>query len=88
MDAATRVATDLIEAIRNGRIVVDYRAQKDDPNRVQITAGRNLVDYPGEFTTHTVDLTTSKILWNNVLNTERARYMCLDIKNFYLYAQL
>eukprot|EP00804_Cyclotella_cryptica_P014612 CCRYP_012661-RA/>CCRYP_012661-RA protein AED:0.22 eAED:0.22 QI:0/0/0/1/0/0.33/3/0/717 len=28
------------------RIVVDYRPQKDDPNRVRITVGGNLINYP------------------------------------------
>ena len=74
--------------ITYGRIVVDYRSQKADPNRVRITAGGNLIDYPGELTTRSADLTTSKILWNSVLSTKRARYMCLDIKNFYLCAPL
>ena len=73
--------------ITYGRIVVDYRSQKADPNRVRITAGGNLIDYPGELTTRSADLPTSNILWNSVLSTERARYiMCLDIKNFYLCA--
>ncbi len=27
-------------------------------------------------------------MWNGVLSTEGARYMCLDIKNFYLSALL
>jgi hypothetical protein len=35
------------------RIVVDYRPQKADPNRVHITVGGNLIDYPGELTTRT-----------------------------------
>ena len=30
------------------------------------------------------DLTTSKVLWNSVLSTELAKYMCIDIKHFYL----
>jgi hypothetical protein len=30
------------------------------------------------------DLTTTKILWNSVISTPHARYLCLDIKNFYL----
>jgi hypothetical protein len=38
------------------RIVVDYRPQKKDPNRVCITVGDNLIDYPGELTTRTADL--------------------------------
>jgi hypothetical protein len=66
------------------RIVVNYRPQKDDPNRVRITAGGNLIQYPGELTTRTADLTTAKVLWNSVLSTEGAKFCGLDIKNFYL----
>ena len=65
--------------ITYAKIVVDYRQQKEDPNRVRITAGGNLISYPGELTTRTADLTTSKILWNSVLSTENGKYMCIDI---------
>ena len=63
------------------RIFVDYREQKKDPNRVRITAGGDLIDYPYELTTRTADLITTKIMWNSVLSTEGAKYMCIDIKN-------
>ena len=66
------------------RIVVDFRPQKEDPNQVRITAGGNLIQYPGELPTRTADLTTSKILWNSVISTEGARFMALDVGNFYL----
>jgi hypothetical protein len=66
------------------RIVVDYRPQKTDPNRVRITVGGNLINYPGEVTTRTADMVTSKILWNSVLSTPGAKYCCADVKNFYL----
>jgi hypothetical protein len=36
----------------------------------------------------TAHLTTSKLMWNSVLSTEGTKYMCLDIKNFYLTAPL
>ena len=36
------------QTVTYGRIVVDYRPQKDDPNRVRITAGGNLINYPDE----------------------------------------
>ena len=49
-----------------------------------VTAGGNLINYPGELTTRTADLSTTKILWNSVISTLGARYLCLDIKNFYL----
>ena len=37
--------------ITYAQVVVDYRPQKEDPNRVRITVGGNLINYPGEFTT-------------------------------------
>ena len=70
------------------RIVVDYREQKKDPDRVRITAGGNLITYPYELTTRTADLTTSKILWNSAISTRGARYMCADAKTFYLATPL
>ena len=51
---------------------------------MRITEGGNLIEYPGELTTRTADLTTSKILWNSVLSTEGAKFMGIDISNFYL----
>ena len=51
------------------RIVVDFRPQKEDPNRVRITVGGNLIDYPYELTTRTADLTASKVMWNLVIST-------------------
>ena len=68
--------------------MVDFRPQKADPHRIRITAGGNLIYYPGELSTRTADLTTSKLLWNSVLSTPGAEYMCLDLKNFYLSAAL
>ena len=65
-------------------IVVDYRPQKPDFNQVRITAGGNLIKYPGELTTRTADLTTSKVSRNSVLSIQDEKYMCIDIKNFYL----
>ena len=70
------------------QIVIDYRAQKDDPNFVRITVSGNLIDYPEELTTRTADLTTTKLLWNSVISTPNAKYMCADIKSFYLETSL
>ena len=70
------------------RMVVDHHPQKEDPNRIRIAVGGNLITYNGSTLTGTAALTTSKLLWNSVLSTEGAKYMCLDIKNFYLTAAL
>ena len=66
------------------RIVVDFRPQKLDPNRVRITAGGNLIKCPGKLTTRRADITTTKIIRNSVISTEGARYGCLVVGDFYL----
>ena len=70
------------------KVVVDYRPQQQDPNRVRITVGGNLLSYPGELTTRTADLIRTKLLWNSVLSTKGAQYMTVDIKGFYLNTPL
>ena len=70
------------------RIVVDYRAQKNDPNRVRITVGGNLIDYPYELTTRTANLSTSKMMWNSTISTDGARFAVADIANMYLETPL
>ena len=70
------------------RLVVDYCPQKEDPNRVRLTEGGKLITYPGKLTTRTAYLTSSKLLWNSLLSTYGAEYMCVDIKNFYLCTPL
>ena len=66
------------------RIVADYRPHKAEPNRIRFTVGGNRIDYPGKVSTPTADLATVKILLNSVLSTPNARFMTVDIKDFYL----
>ena len=44
-------------------IVVGHRPKKEDPNCIRMVAGGNLIKgcYPGELTTRTANLTTSKL---------------------------
>ena len=76
--------------ITYGRIVVNYSPQKDDPNRVRITAGGDKMKgtFDGEISTRAADLTTSKVMWNSVLSTKYAKYMTIDIKNIFPTAPL
>ncbi len=76
------------QTITYARMVVNFFTQKADPHCIRITAVGNLINYLGELSTCTADLTTLKLMWNSVLSTEGAKYMCLDIKNFYLIAPL
>ena len=66
------------------RLVVSDRPMKANPRRVRFTVGGDKVDYPGDVSTKTADLTTAKILFNHVLSTPGAKFMGIDIKDFYL----
>ncbi len=68
--------------------VMDYQLQKDDPHRIRITVGGNLIDYDGNASIRTANIDTAKLHWNSVISTENARYICLDIKKIYLTAAL
>jgi hypothetical protein len=60
-------------------IVINFCPPKVDSHRICITAGGNLINYPGKLSTQTANLTTSKLMWNSVLSTEGANYMCFGI---------
>lgn len=66
------------------RIVVADRPQKEQTRRVRVTVGGDQIDYPGEVATKTSDLSTVKILINSTISTPGARFMTLDVKDFYL----
>jgi hypothetical protein len=70
--------------ITYGRFVVDIRPNKSEIHRVRLTVGGNLIQYQGYVSTLSADITTSKCLWNSTISTDGAKYMCLDVKNFYL----
>ncbi len=67
---------------------VNFRPRKEDPYRIRITAGGNLINYEGDASVRTIDIDTAKIHWNSVVSTPNAKYMCLDIKKIYLTAAL
>jgi hypothetical protein len=71
-----------------GRVVCTVRPQKKEQNRTRITVGGNLIDYPGDVSTRTADLTTFKTHLNSVISTPGAKYMCMDVGNFYLMTPL
>lgn len=66
------------------RFVCQIRPQKAETNRVRMTVGGNLIDYPGDKSTRTADITTVKLLVNSTISTPKAELMCMDLKNFYL----
>ena len=66
------------------RIVAALRPEKSNPRRVRFTVGGNQIDYAGDVSTKTADLTTVKVFFNSIISTPNARFMTADLKDFYL----
>jgi hypothetical protein len=66
------------------RIVCNFRKSKKDKYRTRITIGGNLINFPDDCGTPTADLLTVKLLLNSIISTTNAKFMTLDIKDFYL----
>jgi hypothetical protein len=79
-----RQAVPIGKIITYGRFVVDIRPNKSETHRFRLIVGGNLIQYPGDVSTYSPDLTTSKCLWNSTISTESAKYMCLDVKILHL----
>ena len=58
------------------RAVCDIRPPKKDTHRKILTEGGNLIDYPGEFSTPTSDLTTMKHHVNSAISDVKSRFIC------------
>jgi hypothetical protein len=78
----TNIPTD--RNITYGKIVCDYKPHKKEKERVRLTVGGDILDYSGDVSTSTADITTFKILINSTLSTKDATMMMMDIKNYYL----
>ena len=65
-------------------IGIDHRPQKDDPNRMRIIVGSNIIDYPYKLTMRTANMVSAKIMWNSIVSTPGAKFGGADIKNMYL----
>jgi hypothetical protein len=62
----------------------DLKPNKTETHCTSLTAGRDRVNYPGNAGTPTADMTLFKILMNSIISTEGARWVMVDIKDFYL----
>jgi hypothetical protein len=53
-------------------------------NRAKLVAGGDRLHYPGNAGTPTANLLTVKLLINSTISTAGAKFMTMDIKDFYL----
>ena len=78
------VPADRMKDVTYDRIYCNVRPEKKDLNRVRMTVGGNRINYPGDCGTPTADLLTVKLLFNSIVSTPNAKFMSIDISNFYL----
>ena len=71
-----------------GQFVCTVRPEKKEKERTRFTVGGDRINYPGEVATPTADMLVTKMLINSVISTKGARFMTMDISNFYLMTPL
>ena len=69
-------------------IVCEVKPGKKDPNRTRITICGTNVCYPEDVGTNTASLELFKLMINSVLSRAGAKYVCFEIKTFYLSTPL
>ncbi len=67
-----------------GCICCNYWPQKEEKHCVWLTVGSNCINYPGNKTTPTADLTTAKLLIKSTIRTPGAKFLGINLTNFYL----
>jgi hypothetical protein len=67
-----------------GSFVVDIKDHKEEKERTRLTVGGGQIEFPGDNSTRTAGLTTAKKIINSVISTLGAKFLVIDIKNFYL----
>jgi hypothetical protein len=82
------IPVDQRQDMTYGKFVCEYKPNKEEKERTRFTVGGDKINYPGNCSTPTGDLTLFKIMLNSVISTPGARFMSLDVKNFYLNTQM
>ena len=71
-----------------GQFVCTIRPEKAEQERTRFTVGGDRINYPGEVATPTAEMLVAKMLFNSVVSTKGAKFMTMDISNFYLMTPL
>jgi hypothetical protein len=66
------------------QVVFAYRPEKANSCCICWKVGRDCIYFAADVSTKAADLTTAKILLNSVISTPGARFLGIDIKDFYL----
>ncbi len=78
------IPADQRKDVTYGKFVCEYKPNKTEQEWTRFTVGGDKINYPGDCATPTGDLLLFKIMLNSIISTQGARFMTLDIINFYL----
>ena len=79
------IPTERKKDVTYGSFVCMVRPEKtDEPNRTRFTVGGDRINYPGEVGTPTAEMLVAKLLFNSIISTPNAKFMTIDLKDFYL----
>ncbi len=67
-----------------GRICCNYQPQKEEKHCIRLTVGSDCIGYPGNKSTPTANLTMAKLLINPTISTPGAKFLGINLANFYL----
>ncbi len=70
------------------QFVCTLRPEKVEQNQTRFTVGGNHINYPGAVATPTAEMLVAKMLFNSIISTKGAKFMTMDISNFYLMTPL
>ena len=76
------IPQDRRKDVTYGSFVCSIQPEKKEKNRTRFTVG------PGAVATPTADMLVAKLLFNSVISTKGARFMTIDISDFYLMTPL
>ena len=71
-----------------GKFVCLIRPKKKETHCTRFVVGGNKINYPGKVATPTTEMLVAKLLFNSFISTQGARFMTMDIANFYLMTPL
>ncbi|EJK62273.1 hypothetical protein THAOC_17120, partial [Thalassiosira oceanica] len=78
------IPKDRLKDVTYLQMTCSVRPEKKEPNRTRAVVGGDRINYPGDVGTPTAEMLVAKLLFNSVVSTKGARFMTMDISNFYL----
>jgi hypothetical protein len=79
-----KVPKDRAKDLTYGSFRCNLKPNKTETHCTRLTTGGDRVNYSGNTSTPSADMTLFKILLNSIISTKGARFVTVDIKDFYL----